>query len=294
MVEAAREQWLEDRRHSIGASEVPTIMGCNPWDTPLQLYLRKRGEIPDKEETEAMKMGHKLEPVIAELYEEETSRKTGDLGAFTIQRNPEMPHAHCTLDRRIMPCDGHDMPGCLEIKAPGGHMAPHWEEGAPLYVQVQVQAQLAITKMEWGSIAALLGGQRFVWVDVERHEDAIAEIRLRVAAFWKRIDDGNAPPVGAADTEALRQLFPKHAEGKVIELPQEAGDIDAAIKRLTLVAKDTADALEEQRNCMKRILGDAERGVLPDGSGSYSYRSTEIAAHQVKAQTRRTLRRVKV
>ena len=33
-----RNEWLEHRKSGIGSSEVATILGLNPWETPYQLW----------------------------------------------------------------------------------------------------------------------------------------------------------------------------------------------------------------------------------------------------------------
>lgn len=38
-----REEWLQVRKSGIGSSEVATIVGLNPWETPYQLWRRKVG-----------------------------------------------------------------------------------------------------------------------------------------------------------------------------------------------------------------------------------------------------------
>lgn len=291
--DAARAQWLEERRQSIGASEVPTVLGLNPWDTPLQLALRKRGDIPDKEETEAMRMGHKLEPVVAELYTEETGRKVKDLGPYVIQRNADHPFIHATLDRLVrVDVDGESEIGDLQIKTVGAHMGHHWEEMVPLGVQAQVQAEMAAAKLSWGSVAALIGGQRFVWKDIERNDDFIAYMVAKVDVFWALIQKGDLPEAGAADNQAMRLLYPQHDPGKVIELPAIAVTLDdmrTKAKQDVTAAEKRQDEAEAQ---LKQMMGDAEYGTLPDG-GRYSWKTSERKAYSVPAETTRTLRRLK-
>lgn len=288
-----RERWLEERRHSIGASEVPTVLGLNPWDTPLQLALRKRGDIPEKEETEAMWWGHELEPNIAKRYCEETKREVDDLGTYIIQRNPEYPFIHATLDyvTWIEPRIGAQL-GDLQIKTVGAHMAQHWEEMVPLGVQAQVQAEMAAAQLTWGSVAALIGGQKFIWKDIERNDNFILYMIAKVETFWAMIQKGDLPEADAADNEALRLLYPHHDPGKVIELPSIAVILDEA---RTKAKQDVATAEKRQAEAeaqLKRMMGDAEYGVLPDG-GRYSWKTSERKAYGVPAGTTRTLRRLK-
>lgn len=46
-----RAEWLEYRKDGIGSSEVATILGLNPWETPYQLWRRKKGLDAPKDST---------------------------------------------------------------------------------------------------------------------------------------------------------------------------------------------------------------------------------------------------
>lgn len=65
----SHDQWLENRKSGIGSSEIATIVGLNPYETPYQLWLRKTGQVPPKEENFFMKAGHYLEDAVARFYE---------------------------------------------------------------------------------------------------------------------------------------------------------------------------------------------------------------------------------
>jgi putative phage-type endonuclease len=66
--------WLRERQNGIGASEVASVLGLpEAYETPLQVYARKVAfELPDDQPTEAMEWGNKLEPLIAQTYQERT------------------------------------------------------------------------------------------------------------------------------------------------------------------------------------------------------------------------------
>ncbi len=286
------DQWIEQRRGSIGASEVPTVLGLNPFQTPLELWGRKTGKLPDAEETQAMRMGHRLEPIIADLYCEETGREVTDLGAYTIQRNSAYPFLHATLDRLVRPCRGRDMPGDLQIKTVGSHMAAHWEEDIPLYVQAQVQAEMVVAKLDWGSVAALIGGQQFVWHDVERSDSFIEYMTDMCGRFWNRIKRDEAPDAVADDTDVLKLLYPKHVPSTAVELTADAAFLDDKILELQPRIKAMSRLVDEAKNQLRQMIGDNEYGVLPNGV-RWSNKSSEIAEAVRQAHTRRTLRRLK-
>ena len=57
--------WHELRADGIGGSEIGTILGLNPWESPFYLHASKTGKIPPKVlDSFAVKLGNILEPVI--------------------------------------------------------------------------------------------------------------------------------------------------------------------------------------------------------------------------------------
>jgi len=290
--ETAHAEWLEARTRTIGASEVAAVLGLDPWQTPLQLYLRKRGEIPATEPTMQMEAGHRMEPVIAEWYSDDTGREVQDLGRYTIQRNAELPFMHATLDRIIMPCDGHEMPGTLQIKNVTAYKSGEWAEGVPLHTQIQVQAEMAVAKMDWGSVAALIGGNQFVWQDQERNDDFIVMACRKCGEFMANVERGIPPEASASDNDALGILWPHHVPEKVVELPMDAADWYAVIERTEAAIVELQIERDAAKAKVKQAIGDAERGVLPDGSG-WTWKTQHVKESIRPAYDSRVLRRVK-
>ena len=42
------EEWLEERRKSIGGSDAAALVGMNPYVTPYTLWADKTGRLPPK------------------------------------------------------------------------------------------------------------------------------------------------------------------------------------------------------------------------------------------------------
>ena len=166
-----RATWLEARRAGIGASDAAAVIGARP--SPLAVFLDKLGLAEAQAETPAMAWGRKLEPLVAAQYAEETGRRVVDPGPFTIHqsRAAETPWLMATLDRVIV--DDARGPGVLEIKTTHAAHREQWAEEPPLPFLVQVMHQMAVTGYTWGSLAVLIGGQEFLWVDVPRNEEFI-------------------------------------------------------------------------------------------------------------------------
>ena len=70
-------EWLEQRKKGIGGSEASMVMGINPWKSKLELWNEKVTQQANIDATKQLmfKIGHTLEPIIAEEYANETGRK---------------------------------------------------------------------------------------------------------------------------------------------------------------------------------------------------------------------------
>lgn len=71
-LEQGTQEWLDWRKGGIGGSDAPAVMGVSPWDSPLSLWQRRMGLVPEKVMSQAMARGHELEPIARQLLEAET------------------------------------------------------------------------------------------------------------------------------------------------------------------------------------------------------------------------------
>lgn len=56
-LEQRSDEWLEFRKSHIGASEIASIMGVDPWRTPYQLWCEKTGLVESQPPNKAMERG---------------------------------------------------------------------------------------------------------------------------------------------------------------------------------------------------------------------------------------------
>lgn len=261
----------ELRTKGIGGSDAAVVVGLSPFKTPYQLYLEKRGEATEsEEETLAMKFGSLLEEPIVQHYCDVTKR--------TVRRQPltmhdEYPFMLANIDRQIL--KDPRGPGVMEVKTTNdwSGRAIHGVEDIPDYYFLQIQHYLAVYGYTWGSLAILIGGSRFVWFDVERNDDVIAELIRQEGEFWERVQTGNAPPVdGSARTGELIKRLHKKDTGKVLTI--DAPELIRAAKEL-VEAKAQIKREEVLENSCKNLLmsaiGDASEAILP-GFGKISWK----------------------
>ena len=282
-----REKWLELRRTGIGSSDAPAVLGLSPFGSPLSVYVDKLGFREDREATEAMRWGIKLEPLIAEEFRRETQRKV-ELSGFLL-RSKERPWQIATLDATQESIE-HDGPGVLEIKATG-FRAGDWTNGIPDHVYAQVQHQLDVTGYGWGSVAVLLFGCRMLWADVARDDAFLDKMRAAEGELWRRVETGEpvAPDGTDASREALRLLYPEDT-GEVVALPGDLIGLDAerqALKAELSAGQKRLDAID---NSLRAAIGAASAGELANGV-TYTHRLQKRKAYTVKESAFRVLRR---
>jgi len=92
--EQGSEAWHEWRKSGIGASDVPAIMGCSPYEKPWGLYARKTGNGKPVVQNDAMRKGVELEPKIRAYV----SAKSGVDFAPVCVGSSDHPWAIASLD----------------------------------------------------------------------------------------------------------------------------------------------------------------------------------------------------
>ena len=321
-----RESWLEARRAGIGASDAAAVLGVYPWKSPFACYVEKVTAVPGQDESEAMRAGNVLEPVVADWFARETEYELDDPGRFTIVEHPLLPWALATIDRyivseRVYPDEAGDAGviqvfppagrGVLEVKTTGARNEERWDEEAPLWVQVQVQHQLAVTGLAWGYAAVLIGGQKFRMFRMERNERFIETMLEAEEKFWNRVKSRNAPPVDATEqtTDLLRRLYPTAEPGVIVDLSREMDEADAQLvgPARADIEKFDIDGIAERfgirpalkvlearerelTNRIRSAIGTAEKGMLPSGV-VWTSKEIQREAYTVPASTYRNLTR---
>lgn len=91
------QAWLDARRAMIGASEMAAVLGISPHASPFSLWWSKQ-EGWDVEQTFSMRVGHFLEPVIAELFAEDRPDLLVCRAIGSLWRHPEVDWLGCTPD----------------------------------------------------------------------------------------------------------------------------------------------------------------------------------------------------
>ena len=284
-----REEQYAARK--VGGSDAAIIMGC--YGSIPELWERKVWG-HTVEQTEAMAWGNRLEPLIGDVYRDETDRVLRRRVEPSIWTHPDIQYMTCIPDGFVIVTD-RDSTGLWEAKLVGGHMASRWRDGVPRGVWVQCQHNMAVTGLEWASVAALIADDwRLMWADFDRDDEFIAnELIPKEEEFWGYVTRKECPPVdGEPSTAAvLGRLYPDE-DGETVDLPPEAADWDALFRQAKAYVTEWGAQQKLMENKIREAIGKHSYGSTP--GAVYSLHKVERKGFEVNPSSYRKLHRKEV
>lgn len=257
-------EWHAARSQTIGASEMAAACGLSPYQTPLELYLRKRGEIPPIEDNDAMRLGRLLEPVV----KAEFIRSSGITLADThppMFRHPEHERLSATPDGII------DALTLFEAKTASWRMKGEWgdesTDDVPTQYLVQTQAQMSVMGANLVHLAVLFDGAVLKTFKVLRNDDLILLLTSAALELLERIKNGDPPEPNweHKSTPDLIRVMHSTVNDVRVMLSNEAVSARIEYERLGKIAKEAEEAQKKLRAIYENEIGDNFAGVLPDG-----------------------------
>jgi putative phage-type endonuclease len=248
----------EAHRKYLGGSDASAVLGLSRWQTPLQLWAEKTGEvIKDEPATLAQTLGIRLEEVVAEMFTLETGKKVRRVNKTLYHSAHSFIGAN--IDREVV---GEDE--LLECKTASAWKSKEWEgEEIPREYIIQVMHYLAVTGRSRGYLAVLIGNQDFKIKVVERDENMIAEMVKKEVAFWNDFVVPKVMPgiITARDSQVLYDLFPVAEEGSEVSLDDKANRLIESRNAMILDIKSLESQVDKAENELKAMLQEKETGA---------------------------------
>ena len=268
----SRADWLEERRKSLGGSDMGAVLGLNPWRSPYAVWADKTGKLVEDRETEAVRIGRDLEDYVAKRFCEASGKKVRRLNAL-LRNNRKGPWLHANVDRLVV---GEE--SGLECKTASALNASRFAGGEfPATYYAQCVTYLAVTEYSRWFLAVLVMGREFKifqmttvsddpcpeWCEssVYVSPEEIDALITAAAEFWDRVKYDDPPPVDGmpATAEALASVIGPSNADKFVDL----GGIQSVIRAyLKLRDEDAArkELLARYENEIKEFMGDAAGG----------------------------------
>lgn len=257
----SRQDWLAERRKSLGGSDMGAVLGMHRYSSPYAVWADKTGRLPEQEDNEAMRQGRDLEDYVARRFAEKSGKRVRRLNA--ILRNDLYPHLHANIDRDIV---GED--SGLECKTASALSSRRFSGGDfPENYYCQCVTYLAVTGYRRWYLAALILGKGFQiyrmttvpddpipdWCESSLYvsPEEIAALTGAAEDFWASYVEPDAPPPAdglRATTEALEAIYKEDCGGEVQLLGREA------MLREYFDLKFAADRIAKEMDAIKQTI----------------------------------------
>jgi putative phage-type endonuclease len=265
--------WHKARLAGVSASEVATIVGLSPYDSPFNLWWEKRlalldedDGLADDESNADQRRGRRLEPLVLEDFADAHPEFT--LMTVGLLRNKERRWQLATPDSILFDTTprGHwTVHPLASVEAKTDRNYSEWgvegTDEVPWHYRAQALWQMDVLGVEVCYMPT--------WVGLDYREYLIewddADVRfLRQAAvdFLASVEAGDAPDIDAdpATKARLKYLHPTLVDEDVV--------VDEAVVRQYLAAQRLEAAAKQRKalaeNRLRNQLGAAARGVVVD------------------------------
>lgn len=278
----SRQEWLQARKTGIGGSDSSVILGFNPWKSSFQLYIEKTSEHVEEVDNEAIHWGNILEEVVAEEFTRRTGKKVRR--RHLMFRHPEHNFMIADIDRDVV-----GEKALLECKTTNAFNADAWKgDEIPAAYICQLQHYMAVLGYEKAYIAVLIGGQKFVWKEVERDDEFIELLIQAEKDFWENhVLEGIPTEIDGSPsaTELLNKMYPQD-NGEIIMLESDKAEmLIEAIESIKAEVKEKEKLQKEYENKLKLMIGEAAVGVTPRFEVNLkTYNRNSIDTKRLKAE----------
>lgn len=153
------KQWEDERRNSIGGSDMAVIMGLSPYGkTKRELYYDKVGVTPIKQKPDYEKQiifdsGHFLENMVADLFSYRTGLETYEVKAMF--EHPLHPHIRGNIDRFYRYKGTKSPISFMECKSTTEYNREWDNDSIPPQYSVQIATYMAILNLDFCKISCL-------------------------------------------------------------------------------------------------------------------------------------------
>ncbi len=303
------DEWLSFRQTGLGASDVGTLMGLNPYKSKIELFYQKLGLIPIKQdENIPMFYGNRLEEFVANMWEyydgEDPESVIRNYAAGTKVRmckaingyitNSDYPHLFLSPDRVMVDKETDKMvyggklisknfKGVLEVKTINGFASKQWEGGIPPSYVTQLQTYLFGLEVEYGEIVFLEDGRKLWTIPMELNLNLKDKIISEMNEFMDRIDAAKKDlenvqmyepdPDGTEAFEKFLNSKYANSESKTLQGSDEIFQIAVRHKVLAGEIKDMEGQHRECSNLLKNYMKEHEAIDFGEEKGKISWRT---------------------
>jgi len=265
-----RETWLAERATGLGGSDAAAVCGCSPWATPLDVYQEKVQYLDGYgghggEESADMRRGTLLEPVVLQLYTDETGVQVRKPDQAIVSQ--QYPFMRANLDGITLDGQTGLEAKTARYKVPpgGGDRAKRWGDPwtaeIPLVYLFQCQHNMVVSGLDVFHVPVLFGDFEFAIYEVPADREFQALMIAEEARFWAMVEARTPPdPVNDADV-SKRWPISQPRQRKATREALEIGGHLLAVREYFKKLEAFKESLEAE---LKRLMEEDEELVAGD------------------------------
>jgi predicted phage-related endonuclease len=264
-----------------GGSSVANICGVG-YDSPLKEWLRRTGKTEPIQQTDQMRLGSFLEPMLAGMLQKKINLPVENVNQ--VWQSTERPWMIASVDAVI----GFDKEFLGEFKVHKLYADQYWsEESASDSAMCQLQWYLAVSGKEGGFCGALIGGdcEKFYTPFFESDPDLQGQLIESVEKFREFVQSDTPPEAGPGDAKLIQDhLLKDFDKQKEIDLTDKASDRMARYRQLAIetdaLTKQLKPLTAEQKEIKNQFLADCQ------GAGTIIVGKDKVSLTHVKSEAK--------
>lgn len=257
-----RSEFHRERAAAVGGSDVPHMLGLEPYGCERRLWYEKKGVGPDFpfEGSRATRRGAALEEIAVREFELETRLQTWEVPWCTY---PGAPHIGVHIDRAVLDPtrEPHGM-GVLEVKCPSArNYYAMLRNGPSQEAQVQLQWGIMCWERTWGCVWAWCADQ---WVgrrwDFAADQEVQDQLKHVAGNFWTLVQGMADNPFKKLPVEDPRcRRCPFRARCQHLGRSDDGGQIELPLDEEVVVEDESAFDLVAEVLALRKLRNDADR-----------------------------------
>ena len=272
---------LKERQTSIGASDAGPALGLSRHKTQYQLWEEKTASEIIQFDNPILRRGRMFEPIIRQMYSNETGRAVKKVPKMTSERYPFMSASP----------DGYVEDGKRYIEIKTARNKREWGEPGtdeiPLPYMIQVQHGLIVTGLEVADIPVSFSLDDFAIYEVPADKELQEMIIEKEAAFWELVKN-RIPPEPSNYVDVYRRFA--QSMPKSIQADSDIAGAIQALRSIKLSQKELKEREDQLKTMIGKFMAESDTLIDFDGNTLATWRTQNKKSYVVKESSSRVFR----
>ena len=272
---------LKERQTSIGASDAGPALGLSRHKTQYQLWEEKTASEIIQFDNPILRRGRMFEPIIRQMYSNETGRAVKKVPKMTSERYPFMSASP----------DGYVEDGKRYIEIKTARNKREWGEPGtdeiPLPYMIQVQHGLIVTGLEVADIPVSFSLDDFAIYEVPADKELQEMIIEKEAAFWELVKN-RIPPEPSNYVDVYRRFA--QSMPKSIQADSDIAGAIQALRSIKLSQKELKEREDQLKTMIGKFMAESDTLIDFDGNTLATWKTQNKKAYMVKESSSRVFR----